>query len=571
MKIHKYLNYALIFLLSFAFTNCEDLNYDETSFNRKETVFVELARSKSFLTAIYAYLPADFGTIDGAIRSAASDDAEHVNDLSDVQRFNDGSWSAIQNLDNVWPTMYAGIRASNLFLVESASQKFEELKYNDNYADLMAQYSLYPLEARFLRAYFYFELVKRYNKIPLITTVLTPEEAANVEQKSFPEVVDFIVSECDAIAPLLPLTYANSFNSNSARETGRATRGAALALKARILLYAASPLYNTSNDLLAWQRAARASKAIIDLNNTYSLAPSYATVVNNTSLTPGPELIFERREAASNAFERRNFPIGYQGGGTGTCPTQNLVDAYEMRASGLPINEDIRYNPASPYAGRDVRLTQTIIFNGSPWKGLAVESFFGGRNGLPLTNATKTGYYLKKYVIESLNLDPRLGAVTTREHTWTIFRYGEILLNYAEAMNEAYGPTNAADLGLSALQAVNLIRNRAGMPRFPGPLNNSSPINLTPLSQEAFRTKLRNERRVELAFEDHRFWDIRRWKIGAQTKDIFAMNITRNADLSLRYEVKLLEVRPFEEKMYFYPIPQSEIFRSNKLKQNNGW
>ena len=135
-------------------------------------------------------------------------------------------------------------------------------------------------------------------------------------------------------------------------------------------------------------------------------------------------------------------------------------------------------------------------------------------------------------------------------------------------MNEAYGPTNAADLGLTALQAVNFVRVRAGMPRFPGPGNTTSPISL---SQDDFRTKLRNERRVELAFEDHRFWDTRRWKIGEQTKDIFAMNITRNANSSLTYEIKLLEARPFLDRMYFYPIPQSEIFKNRKLIQNTGW
>lgn len=559
MKIQNYINYGLVFLLFFTFTNCEDLDYDETSFNTKDDVFSDFTRSKSFLTAIYAYLPTDFNSVDGAMRATATDEAEHVNDLSDVQKFNDGSWSAIQPLDNVWSTMYTGIRASNVFLVESEGQEFSELFYNDNYKDIMLQYKNYPYEARFLRAFFYFELAKRYKDIPLITTVLTPEEAANVEQASFTEVVDFIVSECDAVAAVLPLKYADFA---SAKETGRATKGAALALKARVLLYAASPLHNTSNDVTLWQKAAKAAKAVIDLN-TYSLAPSYTTVVNNTSLAPGPELIFEKREAASNAFERRNFPIGYQGGGTGTCPTQNLVDSYEMRNSGLPITDPTsRYNPLLPYSGRDTRMSQTVILNGLPWKGVTVETFYGGKNGLPLTNATKTGYYLKKYVVEAINLDPKLGAVTTREHTWTLFRYGEILLNYAEAMNEAYGPETAGaeTLTLTALQQVNLVRKRAGMPNFP-----------TGMNKDAFRTKLRNERRVELAFEDHRFWDIRRWKIGEQTKDIFAMNITRNANLSLTYEIKLLEVRPFQERMYFYPIPQSEIFKNSKLKQNTGW
>lgn len=561
MKKQHYINCSLIILLLLGFTNCSDLNYDETSFNRKDDVFSDFARSKAFLNGIYAYLPTDFNSVDGAMRASASDEAEHVNDISSVQQFNDGSWSAIQTLDNVWNSMYAGIRASNLFLKESAGQTFPELKYNNNpdYKDIILQYKNYEYEARFLRAFFYFELVKRYKDVPLIKTVLTPEEAINVKQTPFIDVVNFIVSECDTVALQLPLNYTDF---SSAKETGRVTKGAALALKSRILLYAASPLHNPANDVLLWQKAALAAKAVIDLN-AYTLTASYALVVNNPSLTPGPELIFERREAASSGFESRNFPIGYQGGNTGTCPTQNLVDAYEMRLNGLPITDPAsRYNPASPYAGRDNRLAQTIIFNGAQFKALGVETFFGGRNALPIAFATKTGYYLRKYVIETINLDPRAGAVSTREHTWTLFRYGEILLNYAEAMNEAYGPeaAAAAPLTLTALSAVNTVRRRVTMPVFPAGL-----------SKDAFRTKLRNERRVELAFEDHRFWDVRRWKIGEQTKDIFAMDITRNANLSLTFAPKLLEVRPWQERMYFYPIPQSEIFKNTNLKQNTGW
>ena len=557
MKLQQYTYSILALLVFFTLTNCQDLDYNEETGNTKEDIFNDFARSKSFVSGIYNFLPTDFNSVDGAIRSAASDDAEHVNDISNIQKFNDGSWSAIQQLDNVWGTMYSGIRAANVYLKESEGQKFEDLQYTNTYKTLIQQYNNYPFEVRFLRAYFYFELVKRYKNVPLITTVLTPEEAANVKQATFQEVVDFIVKECDEVAAVLPLDYTAFAGVN---ETGRATKGAALALKSRILLYAASSLHNPNNDLELWKKAAVAAKQVIDLK-IYGLTASYSNVVNNLSLSPGSELIFERREAASNGFETRNFPIGFQGGNTGTCPTQNLVDTYEMRTSGLPITDPAsRYNPLLPYSGRDSRLAQTVILNGLTWKGIPVESFYGGKNGLPLTNATKTGYYLKKYVVESINLDPKLGPVTTRERNWTIFRYGEILLNYAEAMNEAYGPSNAADLGLSAITAVNLVRRRAGMPNFPPTIN-----------QVNFQTKLRNERRVELAFEDHRFWDIRRWKIGDQTKEIYAMNITRNANLTLNYEVKLLEVRPFNENMYLYPIPLTELFRNKNLVQNTGW
>lgn len=558
MKLQQYTYRILALLVFFTLTNCQDLDYNEETGNTKEDVFNDFARSKNFVSGIYNYLPTDFNSIDGAIRSAATDDAEHVNDVSNIQNFNNGIWSPIQELDNVWGTMYGGIRAANVYLKESEGQKFLDLQYTNTYKNLIQQYNNYPFEVRFLRAYFYFELVKRYKNIPLITTVLTPEEAANVKQATFKEVVDFIVKECDEVAAVLPPDYTAFAGVN---ETGRATKGAALALKSRILLYAASPLHNSNPvDVTLWQKAAVAAKDVIDLK-LYQLSASYSTVVNNLSLAPGPELIFERREAASNGFEVRNFPIGYQGGNTGTCPTQNLVDSYEMQTSGLPITDPAsRYNPLDPYKNRDPRMEETVLRNGYTWKGVKVESFFGGKNGLPITNATKTGYYLKKYLVESINLDSKLGPVTTREHNWTMFRFGEIYLNYAEAMNEAYGPTNPSDLKVSALLAVNAIRRRAKMPNFPATL-----------TKDEFRTKLRNERRVELAFEDHRFWDIRRWKIGEDTKNIYAMNITRNTDLTLTYQIKLLEERKFEERMNLYPIPQSEIFKNKNLTQNTGW
>jgi hypothetical protein len=564
MKLQKYTYNVLALIVFFTLTNCQDLNYDETTGNTKEDIFNDIARSKSFLSGIYSYLPTDYNSIDGAMRAAATDEAEHVTDISDVQKFNDGSWSGVQQLDNVWNNMFNGIRAANVFLKESAGQTFPDQQYTATYENLIKQFNNYPYEARFLRAFFYFELVKRYKKVPIIKTVLTAEESANVEQASFEEVVDFIVTECDAVAAVLPLSYSIFAGDN---ETGRATKGAALALKARILLYAASPLHNTSGDVVLWQKAANAAKAVMDLG-IYTLPASYNSNFNMLVATPTSELIMERRVAASNDFEKRNFPIGYEGGNTGTCPTQNLVDCYEMAANGKAITDPTsRYNPLVPYNGRDARLDQTVIRNSSSWKGSTIEPYINGKNGFPLPNATKTGYYLKKYLIQDINLDTKLGSVTTREHNWILFRYAEVLLNYAEAMNEAYATPQTPPVGggKTALEAVNEVRRRANGARFVFPNG---------MTKEAFREKLRNERRVELAFEDHRFWDIRRWKIGEQTKDIYAMKIIYAPEntYGFIYEKVLLETRVFEERMNLYPIPQSEIFKSNgKLKQNPGW
>ncbi len=540
----------LLLLFVFNLVSCDYLDYDESSYLAKDDIFSDFARTKGFLTSIYAYLPDDFVSIDGAMRSAATDEAIHIWDLSSVHRMNNGTWSAIQPLDNVWSNMYQAIRAANMFLHEIQGQDFGDRRYNLDYAEIMEQFAIYPYEARFLRAFYYFELIKRYKNVPLITTVLTPDEARNVQPATFQALVKFIVDECDAIVQHLPASFAGF---SSAMETGRATKGAAMALKARTLLYAASPLHNPTNNLELWKAAAQASKNIIDMNQ-YTLLANYSQNFNNIA---SQELIFGTREGATNAMERRNFPVGYEGGNTGTCPSQNLVDAYDMAQTGLPITDPFSgYNPDNPYAGRDPRLGQTIMLNNSQWKGQAVESFVGGRNGPPITNASNTGYYLKKHVIEVVNLAP--GNTTTREHSWVLFRYAEVLLNYAEAMNEAYGPDDAAGLGLTARQAVAQVRARVNMPGYPI------------LSQSDFRTRLRNERRVELAFEDHRFWDVRRWKIGDATTDMYGMRITRDNGV-FSYEKILLEQRYFADYMNLYPIPQSEIYINENLQQNPGW
>ena len=532
-------------------TGCNYLDYDESSYLTKDDVFNEFTRTKRFLTNIYSILPSDFMSIDGAMRASATDEAEHVNDMSAIQKFNNGTWSAVQSVDTKWSSMYKGIYDVNMFLNEIKGQEWEDIKWNENYNELMEQFDLYQYEARFLRAYFYFELMRRYGGVPLVTKILSQEEANSVKRASTGEIVNYITSECDTVIKYLPVSYLDI----SEAETGRATKGAAMALKARALLYYASPLHNESNDLKRWIDAAQSSKAIID-SAWYQLESNYSNVVNNEISS---ELIFERRQPESTSFERANFPIGYEGGNTGTCPTQNLVNAYEMKDTGLPINDPASgYDSIFPYKNRDPRLEKTIIINGSIWKGSEVQIWYGGANAEPKAFATKTGYYLKKYVIESVNLDP--GNISPKRHTWVIFRYGEVLLNYAEAMNEAYGPENPADMGMTALEAVNQVRQRAGMPDFP-----------QGLTQEQFRNKLRNERRVELAFENHRFWDVRRWKIGKQTIDIKGVVVRLNPFGGYIYEEKDLETRVWDEKMNLYPIPQQELFINSNLSQNPGW
>jgi hypothetical protein len=558
---HFGLSLATLLLLSLSIGGCDFLSYDETTAYKKEDVFSDIQRTRRFVTNIYSrFRPGGFNSVGGAMRASGADNAEEVNPNSPVQVFNNSSWSPTNTVDSKWTgspgDMYQGIRASNILLNNFDIDNYDDRQYNDDYDELIRRVQYYPYEARYLRAFFHFKLLKRYGSIPLVTEVLSPEEANNIEPSSYQEVVDFIVSEMDSIQTELPVTYENV----PASATGKATRGAAMALKARALLYAASPLNNPDNEQQRWVDAAKAAKAIID-SSFYSLESEYSDAFNNIM---SDELIWERRRGASNFFEESNFPAGFENADPGTSPTQNLVDAYEMQDTGLPIEaSDSGYDPENPYEGRDPRFYDTVIYNGSTWKGRKVEIWEGGLDGPPQSDATETGYYLKKYVIEDVSISPP--QQTTRIHTWVVFRYAEVLLNYAEAMNEAYGPQTyglptSSGTQMTAREAVNRVRARAGMPDFP-----------MGMSQSEFRAKLRNERRVELAFENHRFWDIRRWKIGPSTTDIYGMEITRNANGTFDYERVLVEERVWNERRNRYPIPQDELAKNQALRQNQGW
>ena len=293
-------------------------------------------------------------------------------------------------------------------------------------------------------------------------------------------------------------------------------------------------------------------------------------IIISHALKNNNELIFGVMQREDNWFERVNFPIGIEGGGnTGHCPTENLVESYEMQASGLPVAPDAgyehmdpSYDSQNPYEGRDPRMYELVAQNGAWWVyDEQVECWYGGRSGKPQKNATVTGYYLRKYVDGSTSLKSEF--VTSKRHVWNIMRYSEILLNFAEAMVEAYGDPNYKDgYPMSAKEAVDIVRSRVhvDMPPFP---NN--------LTLNEFKAKLRNERRVELSFEDHRFWDIRRWKIADQTTDIYGVDITKKEDGSFSYKKVLVEKRIFKDCMYLYPIPQSERYINPELEQNPGW
>ncbi len=558
-KFFSYIYISAAISIAFTLSSCNSfLDREEDSFIDKTATFDSYNRTKEYLTYAYSLLPEGLNRFSReALLASATDDAEFAIESADIQQFNNGSWNALNNPDDVWNRYFSGI-SKCCTLLENTDHVNLDISRLDpgkqvEYANSLKDIRMWRAEARFLRAYFHFELLKRYGPIPIVTSTLSINgNYENTPRPTMKEVVDFIAKECDIAADTLELTPWRNVND----AFGRATKGAALALKSRLLLYAASPLYvdfgdtnetNKPTDVALWKLAANAAKAVIDLNQ-YELASSYGDLFKNDF--QNKEYIFVRRYAANSDFEKSNFPVSFGGKG-GTNPSQNLVDDYEM-LDGTPFDWNDPAKAAQPFENRDARLGATILMNMAPFKGKKVATYPEGADATPNPNATKTGYYLRKFLNEDMNIQT---GGSSSGHVVPLFRLAEIYLNYAEALNEC-DPTNP-DIALY----LNKVRNRASLP------------NVSALSQEQMRAVIQHERRVELAFEEHRSWDVRRWKIASSTlgAPLMGVQIERKPLGGYTYMPVKVEQRVFQPKMYWYPIPQSEVLKLKQWKQNNGW
>lgn len=558
-KFFSYIYISAAISIAFTLSSCNGfLDREEDSFIDKTATFDSYNRTKQYLTYAYTLLPDGLNRFSReAMLASATDDAEFAIESAEIQQFNNGSWNALNNPDDVWNRYFSGISKCCTLLENTDHVNLDISRLDPDkqveYANSLKDIRMWRAEARFLRAYFHFELLKRYGPIPIVTSTLSINgNYENTPRPTMKEVVDFIAKECDIAADTLELTPWRNVND----AFGRATKGAALALKSRLLLYAASPLYvdfgdtneaNKPTDVALWKSAADAAKAVIDLNQ-YELASSYADLFKNDF--QNKEYIFVRRYAANSDFEKSNFPVSFGGKG-GTNPSQNLVDDYEM-LDGTPFDWNDPAKAAQPFENRDARLGATILMNMAPFKGKKVATYPEGADASPNPNATKTGYYLRKFLNEDVNIQT---GGSSSGHVVPLFRLAEIYLNYAEALNEC-DPTNP-DIALY----LNKVRNRASLP------------NVSALSQEQMRAVIQHERRVELAFEEHRSWDVRRWKIASSTlgAPLMGVQIERKPLGGYTYMPVKVEQRVFQPKMYWYPIPQSEVLKLKQWKQNNGW
>ena len=455
-------------------------------------------------------------------------------------------------IDGSWQRAYQGIRNTSRMLEEMDNVPWTSEQFPDRIKG----------EQYFIRAFMYFELIKRFGGVIIIPKVLSTTDNADLPCNSYKECVDYIIADLAKAEPLLPLEYdANAY--------GRATKGAVKALRSRVLLYAASYRDNSTIDKAKWAAAATAAKDMIDnMKDRYPLESTYTNILKYALK---PEFILCMPRAQRNVDDLvfavvPTTPGRGQYGLGNANPTQAHVDMYEM-ANGKPITDPTSgYDPQKPYLDRDPRFYENILYNTATWSSSPIQTWQsedGSTFGSDVVPgfACKTSYFIKKLWPVEL----KVGGSAQYVH-FPVFRMAEIWLNYAEAQNEAVGPD------ASVYDAVNQIRRRAKSAT--GVAMADLPVGLT---QDGMRLRIRNERAVELAFENGRWFDIMRWGIG---KDILNgptkhMKIVKKADGTFNYEKFDLPpgfTRTFTEKQNYYPIPLGEIRKSNGiLKQNPGW
>lgn len=575
------------------------LDTKSTASLNREITFADSANTMDFLAGLYIdagnYLPWTNGVANFDY-SKMCDEAEGKSPAL-IGNFEKAVTQATfagvfyDGISSQWALFYKDIHNINLFLQEvDKSPLSDALKVRTK------------AEARFLRAVYYSYLMRYFGGVPLIgDQVLSTNDEATLPRSTYEECVNYVVGELDAIAESLPLTY-------SGLDYGRITKGACLALKSRVLLYAASPLFNggsvaTTAELIPltayptadptrWEKARLSAKAVMDMN-LYSLYMDNTTAWSGSASGAGygfykvfitrvnNEFIYGRPMARGKQVETQMNPRSRGGNQYLYFPLQELVDKFPT-IKGRPITEDVYnaatnptgYNPNNPYVNRDPRMAATIMYNGSKYylnsaKGLSDVWTYKSTTAFPNTtndgilaitasNGTTTGYYMRKMCDE-------YAAVTggnTVDRCLPIIRYAEILLNYAEASNEV---GNTGD----AINTLKLLRQRAGITAGSDGMYGlpSSP------TKEAARALIQNERAIELAFEGHRFWDIRRWKIGPllNGKMMHGMEITKTSATTYSYKLVDVRSRYFSNIYYLWPIPKEEIQINPALLQNPGY
>lgn len=562
--------------LLFSCTKSSFLDPTTTTSLNEGTTFSDSANATAFLNNIYVNVgfsidPRRFsGGGFAAGLDAATDEAEGPNASSTngFIQFATGSVNPSIIPDDAWSKPYANIRAVNQFLAHLPTIPFNNALKVQSRA-----------EAHFLRAWYYFIMLEHYGGVPIIAdSIFNATDKITAQRSSFKTCVDYIAAECDSAAAFLPTVQTGSLY-------GRASKGAALALKSRLFLYAASPLFNNGgiangmagldsivaypdSDPSRWQRAADAAQAVIALN-------AYELYTDSTSIAGQPgygfQELFTLRYATEYIFQwmmpdnkylESLWDLPTRGGSGGPFPYQQMVDAFPM-SNGLPITDPASgYDPQNPYKNRDPRLNYTIIHDST------LRVIFGANQPAPallyintlasppvassgdaVYKGTPTGLYIFK-MMDPNTINNSLGAT---KRCLPLMRYAEILLNYAEASNEVAGPTE------EIYSAIEAIRQRAGIRPYAIQRD---------MTQDQMRNLIHTERRLELAYEGHRFFDVRRWMTAETDQNLMMQGMEVDRGATVVYKVFNVRQHNFTKAMYLWPIPLSEITKSPELQQN---
>ncbi len=569
-------------------TSCEDmfggfLDKQPSNELTQDQVFSDWNTMGQFHVDTYNFLMHGVGRINGSWLDSATDLAQTSFAWGGTRTsFNIGNYysgGASAELMGVWESRYRGIRKCNMILeriddvpksTDDSEEKYEKEKKN------------YKAEARFFRAYFYWEMFLRYGPVPIVKEVLDPDGdllSGYTTRPTIKEyVVDFILSELAVCEPDM-IDYEEGSNSSNA---GRVTQAAASALKSRIALYMASDRFSAESGI-TWDDAVQASKDFMEkYSSNYALftgnnaVEAYTNALLRTTYEGGNKetILFRNDVKVGWGAILNDTPVG-EGGNGGMCPSQNLVDMYDMADGSSPfaqydetgapvyngtaaptVNPASGYNDARPFENRDPRFAATVLHNGVAWGNGTINILLGQRdNPIGNANATPTGYYTRKYIPEGILSSVHTG---TSYRNWSLIRYAEILLNYAEALNEA-GASRA-----EVLSIIQPLRDRAGLINL---LVDRSDLQ----TKEQIRNFIRKERTVELAFEEHRSWDVRRWNVAqkALARPIYGIEASEQNG-AIVYTRKVAQQRVFTEKMYLYPIPEGEVWKTD-IANNPGW
>ncbi len=498
-----------------------------------------------------------------ANESAATDNAVSNLNGNIYRRMATGEWSSQFNPVSTWNDSYNSIYYINQFLniVDDVTWSWQSAARDTFFRERFTG------EAHGLRAWHSFNLLRNHGGraadgsllgYVIVDQSVDKDTEWKLPRSSFEACVQQIYDDIQKGIELLPMDYQDTGEPDydvvfGKQNNGRVTSRILMALKSRVSLHVASQAYDPSVE--KWEFAADVAAELLNtINGVSGLSSSGHKWYLNAN---DKEIIWRKDVQNINSWERDNYPPSLYGNGR-VNPSQNLVDAFPMK-NGYPIShQESNYDLMNPYSQRDPRLTEYIVYNGNRVGPENVQIITGVVDGTnQSTNATRTGYYLKKFMHPQVNLAPEVNS--TRPHFNTLLRYTEVFLNYAEAANEAWGPTgDPRGYGLTATSVIAAIRKRGGITQPDAYLNSIT-------SKEEMRELIRNERRIELSFEGFRFWDLRRWNLDL-TDTAKGIIITDN-----NHSIVNVEERDYEQHMIYGPVPYLEILRNELLIQNAGW